>query len=182
MTFSLLAVAVHVLDRSVAPGITARVFTLGGHFSWLYPLDYLRLVAYPLGHSHWNHLLSNIPLILLLGAFVEDKYGSWDVLAMMAITAISAGLVNVVFFSTGLRGASGLVYMLIVLASLGNFRRGELPLTFVLVAGFYLTAEVVAMTQPDQIAQWGHIAGGVMGGVMGLWLGPEASRTPTRVR
>jgi membrane associated rhomboid family serine protease len=63
--------------------------------------------------------------------------------------------------------------MLIVLASLGNVRRGELPLTFVLVAGFFLAGEILASQQPDRTAQWAHIAGGVVGGVFGLAIGPH---------
>jgi membrane associated rhomboid family serine protease len=173
LTFSLIALCVHVLNVTVAPGLTARWFTLPGWFAWGYAPNYVKLVSYTLGHSDWGHLLGNLPIVLLLGAFVEDKYGSRDILAMTLVTALVAGVLNALLFESGLRGASGVVFMLIVLASLGNVRRGELPLTFVLVAGFFLAGEILASQQPDRTAQWAHIAGGVVGGVFGLAIGPH---------
>ncbi|MFP4139358.1 MAG: rhomboid family intramembrane serine protease [Phycisphaerae bacterium] len=173
LTFSLVALAVHVIDATAVPGLTGRWFTLPGWFDWTHAPNYLRLVTYTLGHSDWEHLLGNLPIVLLLGAFVEDKYGSRDILAMTLVTALVAAVLNALLFESGLRGASGVVFMLIVLASLGNVRRGELPLTFVLVAGFFLAGEILASRQPDRTAQWAHMVGGVVGGVFGLLIGPH---------
>ena len=39
---------------------------------------------------------------------------------------------NILFFSTGLLGASGLVFMMIILVSASDLKRGEIPITMIL--------------------------------------------------
>ena len=53
---------------------------------------------------------------------------------MILVTALLTALLNAVFFNTGLLGASGIVFMLILLSSCANIRAGEIPLTLILVA------------------------------------------------
>ena len=69
-----------------------------------------------------------------------------------------------------LLGASGLVYMLIFLASTSGSRAGEIPLTLVAVAALYPTQEILGgLFSADNISQLTHIVGGVCGAVMGLF-------------
>jgi membrane associated rhomboid family serine protease len=77
--------------------------------------------------------MGNFSFILLIGPIVEEKYQSGPMLLMILITALITGVLNIVFFSTGLMGASGIVFMLILLSSFTNFRAGEIPLTFILI-------------------------------------------------
>jgi len=86
----------------------------------------------------------------------------------MLITAFVTGLLNTIFFSTGLLGASGIVFMLILLASFANIRDGEIPLTFVIVAALYLGQELVNSFKPDNVSQFAHILGGLAGAVFGF--------------
>ncbi len=86
---------------------------------------------------------------------------------MMVITALLTGLVNSLFFSTGLMGASGIAFMLILLSSFTNIVEGEIPLTFILVAILFLGREVIGSLESDDISQFAHIAGGVAGSVFG---------------
>ena len=66
-------------------------------------------------------------------------------------------------------GASGIVFMMILLSSFTNIRSGEIPLTFVLVVLMYLTREVVtAFSDEDSISQLAHIAGGLCGSLFGF--------------
>jgi membrane associated rhomboid family serine protease len=99
---------------------------------------------------------------------LEMRYGSKDMILMMATTALTTGLLNVVFFSTGLLGASGIVFMMILLASFTNFKKGEIPLTFILVLFLYLGQQLLEAFQNDNISQFAHIAGGVLGSLFGF--------------
>ena len=66
-------------------------------------------------------------------------------------------------------GASGIVFMLIVMASLSGLRRGELPLTLLLVLVLYLGGEVVdALTVQDSVSHLTHIVGGLCGAALGF--------------
>ena len=132
------------------------------------PVDYLRLFTHVAGHSSWAHLMANFAFVLLLGPILEEKYGSSGLAIMIAITALVTGLLNVLFLDTGLLGASGVVFMMILLGSFTNIRQGEIPLTFILIVVLYLTQEVVTSLRQDSVAQFAHISGGVIGSLFGF--------------
>ncbi len=168
LTFALVATLVLILDQLTGSALTERFFSIGGTMDWGNPLAYLRLVTHVIGHANWSHLLSNFAFILLLGPILEEKYGTVSLLLMMLITAVITGLLNVLFFSTGLLGASGIVFMTILLVSFTNFRKGEIPLTFILVVVLYLAREVIVAFQDDSISQFAHSAGGFCGSLFGF--------------
>ena len=95
---------------------------------------------------------------------------------MMFATALVTGLLQIFFFPhTILLGASGIVFMMILLASFTNFRKGEIPLTFILVMIVYLGREVynavAAQVTPgstNNISQFAHIIGGLVGSFFGF--------------
>jgi len=111
--------------------------------------------------------LSNFSFILLLGPILETNYGSAGLSIMIVITAVVTGLLNVLLFSTGLMGASGIVFMMILLSSFTNFGKGEVPITFILVLVLYLGREVVNAFTANDISEFGHIIGGLCGSVFG---------------
>ncbi len=168
LTFALLSALVLLVDSVTGMGLTAGLFMVGPTMSLTDPLDYLRLVTHAVGHAGWGHLVSNFAFILLLGPILEEKYGSRALLLMMIVTALVTGVLNVLIFPTGLLGASGIVFMMILLSSFTNVRRGEIPLTFILVVLLYLTRELVTAFQGDSISQFAHIAGGVCGSLFGF--------------
>jgi membrane associated rhomboid family serine protease len=99
---------------------------------------------------------------------VEEKYGSKRLLIMILLTALVTGILNILFFNTGLLGASGIVFMLILLSSFTNVRNGEIPITFILVAFLFLGKEVLESIQNDNISQFAHIIGGICGSIFGF--------------
>jgi membrane associated rhomboid family serine protease len=167
LTFSLFAVGIHLLNF-VIPDVTIRFFVVPPRISLWSPLDYFRLFSHVLGHVSWSHLFGNITYVLLLGPILEEKYGSWPLLFMIAFTALFTGLLNVMFFSSGLLGASGIVFMLIILASIVDVKAGEIPLTFVLVAGIFIGTEILKAFSADSISQMAHIVGGSVGALFGF--------------
>ena len=140
--------------------------------SLLNPLTYVRLVTHVLGHSGYEHYISNMLMLLVIGPAMEEKYGSRSLLRAIVITAVISGLVQMIFFPhTALLGASGIVFMLIVMASLSGMQEGSIPLTLILVVIFYLGGEVVdGLFRRDNISHLGHILGGLSGAVIGYSL------------
>ena len=134
------------------------------------PLTYLRMFTHVLGHADYTHFMSNMMLFLVVGPPLEEKYGSKRLLGCIALTALVSGLVQFIFFpATALLGASGIVFMLIVLSSLAGMRNGSIPLTLIVVAVLYLGGEVVdAVTAQDNISQLTHIVGGLCGAILGF--------------
>ncbi|MBN2048885.1 MAG: rhomboid family intramembrane serine protease [Spirochaetales bacterium] len=170
LTYALLASAILLIDQLAGTNITVRWCTVPGRgaFDWGQPLMYLRLVSHVIGHINWQHLVSNFAFILLLGPILEEKYGSFGLFGMMLATALITGLLNVLLFSTGLLGASGIVFMLILLISFTNIRNGEIPLTFILILALYLASEIINIFRTDEISQFAHIAGGFCGSLFGF--------------
>lgn len=134
--------------------------------------DYLTLITYIFGHADEAHLLGNLTFILLLGPIVEEKYGGASLSLMIIVTAIVTALVHIFLFpNTGLLGASGIVFMLIILVSFTNVHRGQIPVTFLLVAVLFIGKEVMESIEADNISQLAHIIGGVCGGIFGFTIG-----------
>jgi membrane associated rhomboid family serine protease len=168
LTFALTASLVLLLDQTFFPNLIEALFVVGPSMNPGNPLDYIRLLTHVIGHSSWAHLMGNFAFILLLGPILEEKYRSTSLFIMMAITAVVTGLLNVLFLPTALLGASGIVFMMILLVSFTNIRQGEVPLTFILIVILFLTQEVVDSVREDSVAQFAHISGGVIGSLFGF--------------
>lgn len=135
------------------------------------PLFYVRLVCHAFGHVNWSHFSGNMIFILLVGPLLEEKYGSWNMAVIIFLTALITGIVNVVMFSTGLLGASGVVFALILLSSITSMKNGKIPLTFVIVAIIYIGGQFYSgVFVQDNISNLSHMIGGVLGCMFGYAL------------
>lgn len=171
LTFTLLCTAVLALDQFIYPELIPRFFVIPGRgfFSQTDLFGFSRLVTHIIGHGSWTHLTANFSFILLLGPSLEEKYGPGKLLFMMVITAAVTGVLNVILFSTGLMGASGIVFMMILLISFTNIREGEIPLTFILVVFLFLAKEIIQSFQTNTISEFAHIVGGIIGSLFGFF-------------
>ena len=170
LTFSLICLLSLALGY-YTNGYTTRMFFMTYFNSLFNPLTYIRLITYVFGHAGWDHFLGNIMYILMLGPMIEEKYGSKNLLKMIGVTAVVGGILNnIIFPDIALCGASGVVFMMIVLASATSFEKGQIPLTLILVLIIYLGGEIYdAMYASDNISQLAHIAGGICGAAFGLY-------------
>lgn len=178
LTFSFVAFLALILNFVTGGLSNNALFSVHASPEFGDPLFYLRLFTHVLGHKDWSHLLGNLAFILLLGPILEEKHGSLNVLAMVALTALCTGALHVILTGLGvngaghpsLLGASGVVFMFILLASFTNFQGGEIPLSFLLIVAIYLTQEIFSAFQPDNISHFAHLIGGGCGAVFGFLL------------
>jgi hypothetical protein len=86
------------------------------------------------------------------------------------VTALVTGLVHFIFFpGSALMGASGVVFMLIVLSSFTEMKKDGIPVTLILVVIFYLGSEIAdAIFNRDNVSQLTHIVGGLCGMFFGF--------------
>ena len=138
--------------------------------SLLQPLTYPRFFLHVLGHANFTHYISNMMLILVVGPPLEEKYGSRPLLWAIAVTALVSGLVHWLFFpGAALLGASGIVFMMIVMSSLSGMKDGCIPITLLLVLALYVGKEIVdGVVLADNVSQLTHVVGGICGAVLGL--------------
>ena len=82
---------------------------------------------------------------------------------------LSGILQCVPFPSSALLGASGIVFMLIMLSSLAGSRNGGIPITLILVGALYLSQQVYDIFfEQDNVANFMHIVGDACGTVFGF--------------
>ena len=169
LTFFFLSLASLVLGRLTGSWTTFHLFSVY-RSSPADPLFYVRLVGHVLGHASLEHFLGNMLLLLVVGPPLEEKYGSLTLLWGILLTALVSGVLQCVFFpGSALLGASGIVFMMIVLSSLAGMREGAIPLTLILVVFIYLGGEIVdAVTVRDNVSQLTHIVGGLCGAGLGF--------------
>jgi membrane associated rhomboid family serine protease len=164
LTFTILAAIIRLLGDN----FTSVFFAVGNTMDLYNPLDYWRLFSHAAGHANWEHYINNFLFILIIGPSLEEKYGTKQLLFMSFVTALITGVLNVLFMSQGLLGASGIVFMMIILGSFANAQSGTIPLTFVLVATLFLGKEVINIFQENNISEFAHIIGGAFGSLFGF--------------
>jgi len=170
LTFALISLVVLGLGKITGDHSTHLLFSV--YRSKISFFGVLRLFGHVLGHANIQHYTGNMMLILLLGPVLEKRYGGKNLIEAICITAVISGLVSVIFFpNAALLGASGIVFMMIVLVSAGDLRHGVIPITLILVLLMYLGTEIWTMiTVKDNISQLTHIVGGVCGAAFGVIL------------
>ncbi|MCL1997453.1 MAG: rhomboid family intramembrane serine protease [Turicibacter sp.] len=132
------------------------------------PLLYLRLFGHVLGHADMNHYFNNMVLMLLVGPMLEERYGSKWLGIMMAVTAFVTGILFLAMSEHALLGASGIVFMMILLSSFTNLQKGRIPLTLILAVFIFIGREVLAgATVESNVSHLTHIIGGLCGAVFG---------------
>lgn len=169
LTFALVSLLALWLGKLTNGWTTQYLFSVW-HSSLADILTYPRMFLHVLGHTDYSHYIANMMMVLVVGPGLEEKYGSRNLLSAILITALVSGVVHWAFFpGSALLGASGIVFMMIVMASLAGMRDGCIPITLILVLILYLGGEIVdGIVLSDNVSQLTHIIGGVCGAFLGL--------------
>ena len=164
---SLFACLLNFLTR----GKTNRLFFSNYRSSIFHPLFYVRLFTHSIGHKNFQHLIHNFLFLLLIGPMMEEKYGSIPILLMFLITSLGIALWNLLFHDYCILGASGNVYMLIILSSFTNITQGKIPLTLIFIFIFYIVSEMKSnLVEGNQkVYHTGHLLGALFGILFGLY-------------
>lgn len=132
------------------------------------PLTYVRLFTHVIGHEDWKHLSNNFLYILLIGPMIEEKYGTLNLLIMILITAGVIGIINHIVGRKRILGASGIVFMLIMMSSFVNIQEGKIPVTLILIFIFYIVNEIIdGIFKKDNVSHMGHLIGAICGCIYG---------------
>ena len=176
LTFSLLCLFVLFLDFITDGNSTVKLFCVY-RSSWSDPLSYIRIFTHVLGHADFSHLTGNLVLMLVVGPALEERYGSGNMWWAIIVTAFMSGIIQCLFFpGTALMGASGIVFMMIIISSLGGMR-GGIPITLILVFIIYIGGEIYnGITTNDNISQITHIVGGICGAIIGIGMRARGRR------
>ena len=171
LTFALISFLVLLIGQATDGASTMKYFCVY-HSSLTDILTYPRFFTHVLGHSNFAHYAGNMTLLLVLGPALEERYGSLTMFWTILATAFISGLIQWLLFpGSALLGASGIVFMMILMSSLGGSRGRGIPLTLILVFIIYIGGEIVdGVTLADNVSHLTHIIGGLCGAVIGVGL------------
>jgi membrane associated rhomboid family serine protease len=179
LTYALLSLAVLGIAHLTDGRSNILLFSVY-RTSWTDIPAYIRVFTYALGHANLGHYFNNFLLILLVGPLLEERYGSKDLLVMIIATAFISGVMFLLIGppNTAGIGASGVAFMLILLASVTNAERGRLPLTLVFALVVYIGSEFMKEIAPgsSNISHMSHIIGGICGAAFGMVMGKNGRR------
>ncbi len=170
LTFAILSLLELLVQEFINPGVKQLFVVSSFEFSSF--LSYFQLTSHIFGHANWEHYIANFSFILLLGPLIEEKYGSFKVILLIFFTSLITGALFLIAFDGGLLGASGVVFMFIILSSFTRYQGRKIPLTFILVAAIFLGKEVYNSFADNHISEFAHILGGICGAVFGFYLTP----------
>lgn len=171
LNYTFISLAI-LLISYIFPGLHNELFVLNSStFNFLNPVDYITIISHALGHADFNHYMGNFTFILLLSPFLEEKYGSRNLLAMFILTSLFTGIIHLILFSSSILGASGNVFMVILLSSFaGKKNDNKIPLTFLLTFILFIGKEIIGTFSNDNIYHFGHIIGALVGTFFGYIL------------
>ena len=178
ISFFLISFAALVLGWLSNNWTTASLFSVY-RSSFRDPFTYIRLISHVLGHADLEHFFGNMLMFLVIGPPLEERYGSRVLLTGILLTALISGLLQTVLFpNSALLGASGIVFMLIMLSSLSGMEDGGIPVTLILVAVLYLGRELYSILfVKDDVANLMHIIGGICGTTYGFLISRKQTVT-----
>lgn len=123
-------------------------------------------------HGSLSHLAFNMFALVLFGLLLEKFVGSKKFLIIFFLSGIAASIASLVYTSS--LGASGAIYG--VMGTLAVIRPRMIvwaygvPMPMVAVGIFYLLLDLGGLFFPSDIANAAHIAGLVVGAIIGLAL------------
>lgn len=159
-----------LLLKKITNNKSNKLFS-SGRDSIFNPMTYIRMFTHILGHNNYNHFKNNFLYILLIGPMIEEKYGSINILIMILITSFITAIINIIISKKQILGASGIVYMLILLSSLVNIEAGKIPITLILIFIFYIVTEIKdGLFKKDNISHLSHLIGAITGFIYGFYI------------
>lgn len=111
--------------------------------------------------------------MLLVGPAVEHEFGSKNFLLIIVAVAVSSAFVHLAVGKeyTYQLGASGVVFAAILLSSLVTASHGTIPLSFIIVATWWIGDEMWKFFfSGDAVSHHAHISGGIVGTIAGYYI------------
>lgn len=176
LSFCLLCIIVQSLAFFFGDKITMNYFAVPSwnRFYIYKPISYFTMFTQTIGHSTWSHLYGNIVHILLVGPACEREFGMFSMIKIMSWTAVVSSLTHILLgpSNTLQLGASGIVFMFILLNSLLDARAGRIPLTFLCQVTLWCYKEIFAhlFSSTSGVSHLAHLSGALVGTAAGYYL------------
>ena len=182
LLFCLVMFFVHLGYQTEFRGAINSIFSVPTNFKWSNPTHYLSLVLYIFEDGGtWRNISTSMLLVVVVGPIIEARIGSIQLVSVIFFTAVFNGLIDVLLFRGGLYGPLCVAYLLMFLGTFVNIKKGDIPLSFVLMLIIVLFVGADQWTE-NFGRQFPMIIGSLMGIVMAKFVNPiqtDASQVPS---
>lgn len=153
-------------------------------FNFKSAADYARMIFYVLGSSSWHSMFSGTIILLLLGANLEERYGSKILLLMIFTSSLVTGVLTACISTVPVSGADGIIFTMLILISISEISKKEIPLTWLMVLvlfisyKLYSTADFYHLKKASIILEKNicvfiQLIGGICGSLFGFLVAPK---------
>lgn len=131
----------------------------------------LGLLLWVFAHTDLNHLISNLVFILLLLPIIEERYDTFIIIASLIFTSLFISIFHILFFQGMLLGASGIVFMLILLTA----SNGKISIPFIILLVIIIITEFINSFKNNSVSEFSHLVGALLGTCFGIILPKKIS-------
>lgn len=185
-----------IKGKVISNAFTCHASKASGSFSafnFKSAADYARMIFYIFGNNSWYSLFSGTIILILLGANLEERYGSRILLLMISTSCLVTGVLTACISTVPVTGADGIIFTMLFLASISEISKKEIPLTWLMILvlfisfKLYSTADFYHLKKFSQIIDKNicvfiQLIGGICGSLFGFIAAPKekkASRKET---
>ena len=185
LTFTLLSILLFLIDIIFLEcNLNTSLFrtpAIGGEFQFNFKSisSYLKLFLYVFGWRSTISFFSELVVILLLGARMEERYGSLVIGLMILINTIFTSVLTACCCKQPFSGTDSIVFMLILLDMLFHISKKTISLSSALATGLFIVCLFVVPNQNDIVGVLIVLAGGLCGSLFAFMASPKTNNRKT---
>lgn len=141
-----------------------------------------RLFLYTFGYGQIESLFYSLIIILLLGAKMEEYYGSLVIGIMVFVAVLFSGVMTASFYEKSISGMSPILFMLLFLELYINLSKKKISLVNIFSIVFLLSLELFSKESVDFVGMAIKFAGGLCGSLFALLASPRGRANSKKER
>lgn len=151
-------------------GVSTNAFFLTYGLDLNNALFYITLFTYPFGHMNFSHFSGNMLMLLLFGIPVEKYYNSKKIFIIILVNILITGVIHAIIYPNAyMMGASGIVYMMILLFVIPNLKKDIFSVFKVIVVTTLVIGEFIqCFFNGLGISNLAHFIGAILGLIFGI--------------
>lgn len=146
-------------------------------FAFSSPKALLGVLFHIFSYMDFNLLLCDLIFIMLLGPFMEERYGSVIIGIMIFVASLFSGVLNACFCKFPASGSTCVVFMLILLDAMMNISKKKISASSIAVLILFIIRLYLVKNENGIIDVIIVIAGGLCGSLLAFMASPKARKT-----
>lgn len=146
-------------------------------FAFSSPKALLGVLLHIFSYTDLSQLLCDVVFLLLLGPFMEERYGSVIIGIMIFVASLFSGVLNACFCKAPVSGAACVVFMLILLDFLMSLSKKKIAAASLFALIIFVVRLATAKSENGFVDVVIVMAGGLCGSLFAFIASPKARQT-----